>query len=1099
MSQNTLFIEEPFHLGSWLVHPVNNTLKNGSSEVKIQPKHMEVLTYLCSQNNKIVNSEELIQNCWPNQFISDNPIHKCIAELRKFLGDSPKKPEYISTVPKRGYCIVATISKLRNHQQNIQAFWLDASPFRGSKSYTQEHKEIFFGRSHVVSKVLRLVDQLKTKQAAFLLILGQSGCGKSSLVEAGVIPKLLNPNHPFNNDYTSSVSISVALLDSKDYLSSMLSQFIEHQVLLDNKNIEQYIEKLQSQFGLASDVILRDQESQQLVLFIDQLELLFTQESNSVRLDLIFKLLQSLIDSRAYLLVLALGEEYYLELTRVPSYKKIKDKAITYQVPALSYDDISDIIRKPVQAAGLVYEYKKNSQESLDNLLMNEVQSKNIPLANLQYTLNELYKNRQNKQLTYLAYESMGGIEGGIASIAESTYLELNEAQKDKFDELLHNLIQINPTSRNIVCCKKIRLKSFKDEDIKKVIAVFVNKRLFQTQLLDNRSYIFLAHDSLITDWQRLNKWVVRNMGLLKTKQDLKLASDSWIHNNKDKDFLFRSQTTIKDAQSLLKNKNTSFNFTEKQFLKASDKNNRFRKNIKFGLIFTWVGFSIALVLLTLSIHQKNKQIINTKNNAENLISFILFDLKDKLEPLGRVDLLDLVGSKTIEYFAGVGTKNLSKTSLLNWVQALQIMGESNFAKGDYKAANEIFIKSNDVLEKALINDNLNTTLLETAYLTQYLLGHLAFIKKDFKLAEENLKSYLTVAQNLSKIDPKNNKWKLEISYALNNLGALANKLNQLQEAAGFFKQSIDIKQQLLTENPEDPILIADLADSISWVGKIKEKEGDLQARLEIYQKSLQLTQQLIQLDASNPSWNNRLSMAHHRVALSFYDFGQLQEAKSHLQQSINLLEILVSQDQQNFSIKRELINNYQLMTKINRHQSNFDASLLAIQKANSLIDIFKTNLKYNAKIANYQIHLKIQQAMIMREFKQMDSSLNTIQAGLDLWREHFSSQNADEALLYVSLNLFRKQILNAKDSNLGLGLDNFDELISVLDPHLKSSISNFNILSMYLTLHGDKQFSNKDSYLKKLAESNYRNPDYLNKNQIPLNNNNSITQQEIK
>jgi DNA-binding winged helix-turn-helix (wHTH) protein/tetratricopeptide (TPR) repeat protein len=1098
MSQNTLFITEPYHLGNWLVNPIKNTLKNTSSEIKIQPKHMEVLTYLCSQSNKIVNADELISNCWPNQYVSDNPIHKCIAELRKSLGDNPKKPKYISTIPKRGYSVVAVISKLRNHQQSIQPFWLQESPFRGLEKYKFEHKDIFFGRSHAVSNALRLIDKIEPQQSALLMVLGQSGSGKSSLVEAGIIPKLIAPNRPFKNNYTSIVTVSLSEFDTDNYQVSLIKFLQENKILSEKLTAAQHEENLKKdQFNLATDLVGCDQK-QQPILFIDQLEQLFFSEIANDDIEQIFKLIGFILDCNNCLLIMALRNEYYLELTRVQNYIKIRDKAIHYDIPPLYHDDISDIVRMPASASGLVYEFKKNSQESLDSLIINETQSKSIPLPILQHTLQELYKKREGNRLTYLAYENNGCLEGGISALAENTYLELSKLERQKFDELLHNLIQINPASRNIVCCKRVRLKAFKDNDINRIISLFINKRLFQTQWLDNRSYLSLTHDSLITHWQRLNKWVLRNMALLNMKQDLKTSSESWVHNNNNKDFLLRSITSINDAKSLLKNKNISFSSTEEEFIKASEKQYKFHNRVKFGFVFVLVFLSITLTLSTLSLHQKNKQIVNTRNNAENLISFILFDLKDKLEPLGRVDLLDLVGSKTIEYFDGVGTQNLSNTSLINWLQALQIMGESNFAKGDYQAANEIFLKCNVVLERALESDQSNSALLEKSSLTKYWLGYLAYIKKDYELAETNWQSYLSVAQALSKIDPSNDKWFLEISYAFNNLGTLANKRDQLSQADGFFNQSIDIKQQLFSKNPDDPLLIAELADSISWIGKIKEKEGDIQARLEIYQESLDLTKRLIELDSTNPNWKNRLSMAHHRVALSFYDFGQLTQAKSHLQQSLNLLEIQVNEDSENFIIKRELINNYVLLAKINRHQNNFDASLLAIQKAFVLIDLFKTNLNYNQQIISYHIQLLLQQALIMAQYQQIDSAINTISTAEELWKQNLSLDRVNYALLFVSLELAKQNLLAIKEPKQALTTDNYkNSLLAILNRHLNQPKSNLDVVSMHLQLEPDSENLNLESYQALIISSKYNNPDYKNSNLAHINNN-KITQQEI-
>jgi DNA-binding winged helix-turn-helix (wHTH) protein len=75
--------------------------------------------------------DELIEKCWPKQFIGDNPLHKCITQLRKTLGDTIKNPQYIKTNTKRGYTIIAEIkgkALVNESKWNDTLFRLKAIP-----------------------------------------------------------------------------------------------------------------------------------------------------------------------------------------------------------------------------------------------------------------------------------------------------------------------------------------------------------------------------------------------------------------------------------------------------------------------------------------------------------------------------------------------------------------------------------------------------------------------------------------------------------------------------------------------------------------------------------------------------------------------------------------------------------------------------------------------------------------------------------------------------------------------------------------------------------------------------------------------------------
>ena len=96
-----MIYSQVFYLGHWQVSPVQNKLKYLEKEIYIEPKLMQVLVYLCSNAPDVISNSKLIESCWNGQYVSDNPLHKCIAQLRKVLGDTVKNPQYINHTQKR--------------------------------------------------------------------------------------------------------------------------------------------------------------------------------------------------------------------------------------------------------------------------------------------------------------------------------------------------------------------------------------------------------------------------------------------------------------------------------------------------------------------------------------------------------------------------------------------------------------------------------------------------------------------------------------------------------------------------------------------------------------------------------------------------------------------------------------------------------------------------------------------------------------------------------------------------------------------------------------------------------------------------------------
>ncbi len=91
-----------FYLGDWQVNPQSNTVQRAGKTKQLEPKAIDVLVHLCLQKGEIVTSDELLDHCWKNIEIGDNPLHKIITQLRKALGDKASEPTYIETIRKRG-------------------------------------------------------------------------------------------------------------------------------------------------------------------------------------------------------------------------------------------------------------------------------------------------------------------------------------------------------------------------------------------------------------------------------------------------------------------------------------------------------------------------------------------------------------------------------------------------------------------------------------------------------------------------------------------------------------------------------------------------------------------------------------------------------------------------------------------------------------------------------------------------------------------------------------------------------------------------------------------------------------------------------------
>lgn len=99
-----------FQVDCWLVEPTLNSISRNGSTTRLEPKVMQVLVCLAEHAGETLSKEALLQNVWPDTFVSDDALTHCISELRRFFEDDARQPRVIQTIAKRGYRFIAPVN-----------------------------------------------------------------------------------------------------------------------------------------------------------------------------------------------------------------------------------------------------------------------------------------------------------------------------------------------------------------------------------------------------------------------------------------------------------------------------------------------------------------------------------------------------------------------------------------------------------------------------------------------------------------------------------------------------------------------------------------------------------------------------------------------------------------------------------------------------------------------------------------------------------------------------------------------------------------------------------------------------------------------------
>ena len=150
--------------GSFHLDSGNRCLWRGRDRILLKPKVFAVLSYLVEHPGRLVTQDELLEAIWPEIYVQPEVLRTYILELRKILGDHPKNPLYIETIPKRGYQFVAAFSE---------------PPATAAVSAAQAP----VGRERELGQLDECLRRVLDGQRQVVFVTGEAGIGKSTLVE----------------------------------------------------------------------------------------------------------------------------------------------------------------------------------------------------------------------------------------------------------------------------------------------------------------------------------------------------------------------------------------------------------------------------------------------------------------------------------------------------------------------------------------------------------------------------------------------------------------------------------------------------------------------------------------------------------------------------------------------------------------------------------------------------------------------------------------------------------------------------------------------------------------------------------------------------
>jgi tetratricopeptide (TPR) repeat protein len=239
---------------------------------------------------------------------------------------------------------------------------------------------------------------------------------------------------------------------------------------------------------------------------------------------------------------------------------------------------------------------------------------------------------------------------------------------------------------------------------------------------------------------------------------------------------------------------------------------------------------------------------------AEGLIEFMLTDLRGRLKGVGRLDVMNAVNARAMDYYGDQSLTALPDQSLERRARILHAMGEDDEARGDKAAALDKFAEAHRTTSAIAARRPRDAESLFTHAQSEYWLGYMAYRKKDWRTAQAHFQGYVKLADRMTSLQPGKVRYIREQGYAQGNLCALAlvPKAENLALASKACAAAVAAKAQVVKLSTNDGSALADLANSYGWLGDARKASGARPKARESYLAAANTVNRAVELDPQN-------------------------------------------------------------------------------------------------------------------------------------------------------------------------------------------------------------------------------------------------------
>ncbi|MBE9039733.1 PD40 domain-containing protein [Oscillatoriales cyanobacterium LEGE 11467] len=490
-------------------------------------------------------------------------------------------------------------------------------PYRGLFAFREEDSRFFFGREVFAEQLVAAVER-----QSLVAVIGASGSGKSSVVFAGLIPRLRQQGNWLIESFRPKANpieeLAAVLVRLREPNESKIRQDI------DAGDLAKQLREGSLTVGtLTSRILEENGNASGFVLIVDQFEELYTLCPKSPKQQQFLDLLLEAANQTCNLtLVLTLRADFF---GYALSYRPFADALQNADVKLgpMNPEELRQIVEEPAKLLGVQIE------AGLTERILQAVQASpgNLPL--LEFALTQLWEKQEGGELTHEAYEAIGGVEKALANHAEAIYERLDDADKERAQRIFIQLVRPGEGTEDT---RRLATREEVGEENWDLVTRLADARLVvtgsgrddgdgvksdtQSSITDDSfpmtHSVEIVHEALIREWGTLRRWMSANRDFRVWQERLKGRMGEWERHQCQDNALLQG-AALGEAKEWLGKRETELSPSQRNFIRQSWQRQKQRSRRTISLLATGL---VAVFLLAIGVGVQWQRAVAGEKNA---------------------------------------------------------------------------------------------------------------------------------------------------------------------------------------------------------------------------------------------------------------------------------------------------------------------------------------------------------------------------------------------------------------------------------------------------------------------------------------------------